>query len=775
VISVEVLDARGEEAVEHLDYEWAIGGIVVKEYNEMTEKEEPYNAPTLRVPGGVDYEGKVITVKVTGTAPYEGTVTSLSTEGIIKNTAPLGVFVKHSTKAPFVGETVEAVFYPKGTFDDNATYQWKRDGANIAGATGKTYAVTAKDKGGKLSVVAKVTSKVAGATEQFTLPESRETSAVKDTLTGAELKVKSTNSKLNTVFTTEDTAVPTLTIDGKAPTDEAFTYAWYIDSVADENQLFKDPFNPSRASGMIPGGMMTQTPAGNEDGSLTLAGIGRHNNGNFFLYKATEPTSIVGHKLIAVAKSTAGSLKQGEVRSNATTEVKIKVRGITEGNPVIVTDTFGYVEDQKVNRYIASKTTMSVAGLYPRDAEVTHQWYKKESETSAWEEISGATGLAYRIPAADSDGVYAYKVEIAGQGDYYGELTVETEDNIDVLAPTTGTYLAAVINGATEPRFSPVKFAQVGVELTASTDLAAADEWVDYYTWKWYDADGKLQTYKGDTFEMPEAGSDGVVKLEATMKEAASGEYLRPAPDIVIVQDAIASVELSSSADFAGSTQEEGYDKGITNPHVGETLTATAYDANDNEIGSDGLRFQWYRGDKKVKTAPYSARNEYLLTAKDIGETITCVVTGGSKVGYIGAVQISEATGAVTAMGTLGVYKNEEAPATAVRVGDTLYGWIDLMCIEAGEEVEVDPSIEAKFNRSENVEFLWTISEEGTAVKTSDKPMYRVTKADGPNETTEGAQVVKTIKCEASGFVLSEEGVDVWDTGLEIGPADYSH
>ena len=101
--------------------------------------------------------GTTISVTATGTGNYSGSATSASTAMI---TTPLTAI------APISGTATQGSTLTAGARTPAAatvTYQWKKDGVNIAGATGSTYTLTAAEVGGTITVTATGTGGYTGS------------------------------------------------------------------------------------------------------------------------------------------------------------------------------------------------------------------------------------------------------------------------------------------------------------------------------------------------------------------------------------------------------------------------------------------------------------------------------------------------------------------------------------------------------------------------------------------------------------------------------------
>ncbi len=132
-------------------YAWKVGGYQVS------------NAATYTVTA--NDVGKQIELIVTGTGVYSGTQSSGLTAAVSASRAIADVVIRNDTNpttgaAPSVGDRLTAVPSPAQA---TVTYQWKRDGAAISGATAASYTVAAEDEGHKLSVTVTGTGSYSGS------------------------------------------------------------------------------------------------------------------------------------------------------------------------------------------------------------------------------------------------------------------------------------------------------------------------------------------------------------------------------------------------------------------------------------------------------------------------------------------------------------------------------------------------------------------------------------------------------------------------------------
>lgn len=116
------------------------------------------NAQTIEVGSGC--VGKAIRLVVEGTGSYTGSQQVVNT-GKVTNIANLTGVTIEGASQPVVNAnptTLQAKVQPKEAEATALTYQWLRDKAEIPGATGATYTVTADDQDKAISVVVKAQS-----------------------------------------------------------------------------------------------------------------------------------------------------------------------------------------------------------------------------------------------------------------------------------------------------------------------------------------------------------------------------------------------------------------------------------------------------------------------------------------------------------------------------------------------------------------------------------------------------------------------------------------
>jgi len=107
--------------------------------------------------------GKTIELIVSGTGNYSGTL-SASTSAVAASSTVNGVVIRNESNtevgaAPVVGDRLIAAVSPAQA---TVSYQWKRDGVAISGATSASYVLTEADQGAQMSVTVNGTGAYAG-------------------------------------------------------------------------------------------------------------------------------------------------------------------------------------------------------------------------------------------------------------------------------------------------------------------------------------------------------------------------------------------------------------------------------------------------------------------------------------------------------------------------------------------------------------------------------------------------------------------------------------
>lgn len=186
-----------------LSYQWKRGGVAVAGGTGAT-----YSPSNLDV-------GAVITVTVTGSRPGYSSVARTSAATVAITGGILTAPVPTLSGSPTVGSTVTALPGSWGPAPVSLSYQWKRGGAVISGATGSRYALVTADAGSTITVT------VTGARAGFTTVSR--VSAASPLITGALL----TASPVPTISGTRAVGgVLTAGAGSWAPAPVVLTYQW---------------------------------------------------------------------------------------------------------------------------------------------------------------------------------------------------------------------------------------------------------------------------------------------------------------------------------------------------------------------------------------------------------------------------------------------------------------------------------------------------------------------------------------------------------------------
>jgi len=153
----DVLKATFTPADATVAYAWKVGGYQVSNSAQYTV--------------AATDAGKIIELIVTGTGSYSGTL-SAATSPVTTTSILTGVSIRNDSNAtagaaPVVGDQLSAVISPAQA---TVSYQWKRSGTAISGATGATYVLTEGDQGCQMSVTVTGTGSYSGE-KTATIPE----------------------------------------------------------------------------------------------------------------------------------------------------------------------------------------------------------------------------------------------------------------------------------------------------------------------------------------------------------------------------------------------------------------------------------------------------------------------------------------------------------------------------------------------------------------------------------------------------------------------------
>jgi uncharacterized protein YodC (DUF2158 family) len=422
------------------------------------------------------------------------------------------------------------------------------------------------------------------------------------------------------------------------------------------------------------------------------------------------------------------------------------------------------VGDTGSDLYMATKTTLKVVGG-PRvvmgergeKPTVSCKWYKTTADNPSdadWTVIEGATEDTYLIPAADV-GVKAYKVDVAGTGDYYGSFTDDLTAGTGVVENSSETPIPvkADIRNANN---RPVHSAVAGNVLTGTVSVAAAEPYITY-TWTLKPADGSDEVaVTGKTYTVPATAKPGdiiVLSLTSSVKD-----FSTASTDSAEVKTELTSVKLTSSASWDKSTTEEGHD-GVANPNVGEVLYAEAY-AGKTAVDAADVVYEWYADDELIEEPTTVGSDGLMLDRNLFGKAISAKAIGKRGGTYAGASAVSEASGVVSAMAALEVV-NEEFQTldekTPVKVGEKVMALVEAYCYD-GSQASDKRVVPADIILNKQAAISWSVGGVGVAI--------------GNDYTFVADDEGSAWACDVTGIEPAFEGALSFCNNLEVYPAD---
>ncbi len=364
------------------------------------------------------------------------------------------------------------------------TYQWRRDGKSIAGATKSSYVLTAEDLGAKISVKVKgkkrgftTVSKVSSSTARIAAPDKVKAPSAKPAVSGTARVGKKLTAKTAAWRTSGVTLSYTWRRDGKKiKAATASSYTLTADDLGKRISVkvtgarsgYASASKTSVETAKVAVGILSATP------KPTISGTAR-----------------VGEKLTA----TAGSWKPSKVTlSYSWTRDGVPIAGATKSSYVLKVEDLGAKIGVKVTgskvgftavsttatptakvrigRFVAPTPTVSgresvLATLTvdpgkwtPKDAALTVQWLRDGID------IAGAMGVEYVLTADDLDAEIGVKVTGTKEG--FGPLAV-TAVAVAAVGPPT-----SVSAPTTKPTISGT--VQVGKKVTAKARLVAVGD-----------------------------------------------------------------------------------------------------------------------------------------------------------------------------------------------------------------------------------------------------------------------------------------------------------
>ena len=499
------------------------------------------------------------------------------------------------------GATLTATFAdddPDGLAEvGTVTYQWLRDGADIAGETGSTYVLTADDVGSTFTVAV-------GYTDGQGFVESIESDP-----TAAVSAVDSGDATVSISGTAEEGATLTATFADDDPDGLAevgtVTYQW-----------LRDGADIAGETGS------TYVLTADDVGSTFTVAVGYTDGQGFVESIESDPTA-------AVSAVDSG-------------DATVSISGTAEEGATL---TATFADDDPDG--------LAEVGT------VTYQWLRDGAD------IAGETGSTYVLTADDVGSTFTVAV---GYTDGQGFVESITSDPTDVITIVTDSGDATVSISGT---------AEEGATLTATfadDDPDGLAE-VGTVTYQWLRDGADIAGETGSTYVLTadDVGSTFTVAVGYTDGQGFVESITSDPTDVItIVTDSgDATVSISGTA-------EEG-----------ATLTATFADDDPDGLAEVGtVTYQWLRDGADIAGETGST---YVLTADDVGSTFTVAVGYTDGQGFVESIE-SDPTAAVSAVdsgdatvsisgtaeegATLTATFADDDPDGLAEVGTVTYQWL---------------------------------------------------------------------------------------------------
>ena len=545
-----------------------------------------------------DDEGKTVKVTVSFT-DAEGNPETLTSD-------PTGeVEAKPNTRATGlptidgaarVGDTLTAD--TSGIDDDDGldnvafSYQWLRDDAEIAGATGSSYTLSGDDQGGTIKVTVSFTDGE-GSPETLTSDPTGEVAPESGPLTAFTLVDTSTDPD-KVLGTLEDGIALTLA----APPGDSYGIRVDTDSSHDDHDDIRKvelALSGAKTEGKTewepPYSLYGDSGADNLTGESLPAGS----------YDLTATAYDANGDLLGTLEVsfTAAEGNPEALTSDPTGEVEAKPNTEPTGAPTI-----------SGNAQVGETLTADTSGIDDDDG-LTNVVFAYQWTGSGDADIAGATGATYTLVAADEGQTIKVTVSFTDEQGNAESLTSDPTGEVEAKPNTLATG-APTIGGE----------ARVGETLTADTsgidDEDGLTDVVFSYQWTRNDGSGdtEIQDATGSTYTLVKADEGMTIKVKVSFTDAeGNSETLASAPT--------GEVEAKPNTEPTGAPTIDGIAR------VGETLTADTSGIDDDD-GLDNATFsyQWTRSDGGADSNIQDATGfSYTLTEDDEGRTIKVTVS----------------------------------------------------------------------------------------------------------------------------------------------------
>ncbi|MCE5195861.1 MAG: hypothetical protein LLG09_01840 [Negativicutes bacterium] len=617
------------------------------------------------------YSQNYIRVVATGTGAYTGSVASAYSVSIITGgTATALSSIAATSGGAQVGSLLTAgVLSPSGA---TATYQWQKceteNGvyANIPGAAGKTYRLSAADYNYYLKVVATGSGSYSGVkTSEAVGPVSLAPVTAIGPIRGSTIKGETlTAGSITPLAATVNYQWQSSNASNGSFTDIAGeTQESYTMQESDLNRYLRVMVSGtgsyfgsvySVATGPVVNSAIPITAFGPISGTVQVGQLLTAGsvtpNGASVTYQWQRANS-AGGSYSDIAGATAASYMLTADDYNKFLVVKVSGAGVYNGTQISAeTAAVASCPITAISPIIGSTTegqTLTAGTVLPLGATVTYQWQACQTPDSGpIDLINGAIANTYVVNLQYSWSFL--RVVVTGSGAYSGTIESAYTTGRVTSAPATAISAMAAIQGT----------AQVGSQLTAG-NLTPAAATATYQWQRGTASTGNFEDILGATdknYTPTETDDSSYLRVIITGSGSYSG---------VKTSEAVGPVRAAEEAPFVSSVAISG------TAQVGQTLTGnyTYSDVNGDLEGSS--IFRWYADDTEI---PGATELTYVLTVSELGKAIRFEVTP------IAASGITSGT-AVQSAATANVVAAETAPSVSLvsisgllQVGKTLTG-----------------------------------------------------------------------------------------------------
>ena len=495
------------------------------------------------------------------------------------------------------------------------SYQWQRNGQDIAGATGDSYTLGDDDVNAMISVVATYTDGF-GAMERVSSASVGPVVNVNDLPTG-EVTISGTAAENSTLLATHNLAdiegLGSITFQWQRDGvdiagangsqyvlqaddigSEITVVASYNDGLGTAESVSSLPFGPIANVNDTPVGFVNINGVATEDETLTatnnltdLDGLGtigyQWQRDGVNITGATNDTYTLGDDDVNAVITVIASYTDGFGFEESVTSAGVGPVANVNDLPTGTVDVFGTAFENST--LTASNSLADDDGIAP----ISYQWQNNGVD------IAGATGSTYVLQASDiGDSITVVATYTDGQGtaESVGSVAIGPIANVNDVP--TGTV--TISGDATEDQ-----------TLTASNDLADFDG-LGTITYQWQRDGVDIAGATGDTYTLGDSDVGSTITVVATYT------------------DGFDTVESVTSASVGPVANVNDLPTGTVDI-VGaafENSTLTAGNTLGDIDGIAPISYQWQNNGVDIAGATGST---YVLQASDIGDSITVVAT----------------------------------------------------------------------------------------------------------------------------------------------------